>query len=191
MRDNERERQRAKTWLGSLSPMKSIYRLDERSMCGWVVKFKRQKKTFHKYFHDSVGGPPESLRQAIAYRDEQIQRLPTPTRIWVTPPKEKGGTRGVTREAAATPSGHVAESWRAYWVEVDGKVGRRSFSVHKYGEKEAKAMALAARKEAVARVLKERRQRLLTGVLAGPSGRPVTRPRRRTRRAPAEGDPGA
>ena len=29
-------------------------------------------------------------------------------------------------------------------------------------------MALAARKEAVARVLKERRQRLLTGVLAGP-----------------------
>jgi hypothetical protein len=28
MRDNERERQRAKTWLGSLSPMKSIYRLE-------------------------------------------------------------------------------------------------------------------------------------------------------------------
>ena len=111
------------------------YRLDERSMCGWLVKFKRQKQTFHKYFHDGVGGPPESLRQAIAYRDEQIQRLPTPSKIWVTPPKEKGGTRGVTRTIAATPSGHVAESWVAQWVEVDAELGRRSFSMHKYGEK--------------------------------------------------------
>jgi hypothetical protein len=101
-----------------------------------MVEFKRQKKTFHRYFHDGVGGPPESLRQAIAYRDEQI-------------------------------------------------------SVHEYREKEAKAMALVARKEAVARVLKQRRQRLLTGVLAGPSGRPVTRARRRTRKAPPEGDPSA
>ncbi len=47
-------------------------------------------------------------------------------------------------------------------------------------------MAVAARKEAIPRVLKERRQRLLTNVLAGPSGRPVTRPRR-TLRADAAG----
>lgn len=166
--------------------MKCIYRLDERSICGWVVKLKRQRKTFHKYFHDGEGGPPESLRLAIAYRDDLIQRLPAPTRIWTTPSKDKNGVRGVTRGVQATPTGHVAESWVAAWVEVDGKVGRRSFSVHKYGEKEAKAMALAVRKVEVARVLKERRQRLLTGVLAGPSGRPVTRPRR-TRKAPAEG----
>jgi hypothetical protein len=80
-------------------------------MCGWVVKFKGQKQTFHEYFHDGAGGPPESLRQAIAHRDAQIQRLPTPGKIWVTSPKEKGGPRGVTRTTAATPSGHVAESW--------------------------------------------------------------------------------
>jgi AP2 domain len=66
-------------------------------------------------------------------------------------------------------------------VEVDGRLGKRSFSVHKFGEKEARAMAIEARRENLARVLKERQQLLLTNVVAVgrlPAGAVVREPPR-------------
>jgi hypothetical protein len=87
----------------------------------------------------------------------------------------------VKREVAVNSAGNLAENWRAQWVEVDGRIGRRGFSVHKFGEKEARAMAIEARRENLGRVLKERHQLLLTNVVgAGPIAR-----RRRRSRTPA------
>jgi hypothetical protein len=90
----------------------------------------------------------------------------------------------VKREVAVNSAGSLAENWRAQWVEVDGRICKRGFSVHKLGEKDARAMAIEARRENLARVLKERQQLLLTNVVGnGPIAH--RRRRSRTRAVPA------
>jgi hypothetical protein len=74
----------------------------------------------------------------------------------MTPGHGRDDVRSVKREVSVNSAGNLAENWRAQWVEVDGRIGKRSFSVHKFGEKEARAMAIEARRENLARVLKER-----------------------------------
>jgi hypothetical protein len=68
-----------------MSPMKCIYRIDEHGMCGWNVVAKRRKQSHGKGFPDGPGGPPASLSEAIAWRDELLRRLPTPSKVWMTP----------------------------------------------------------------------------------------------------------
>jgi hypothetical protein len=96
-----------------------------------------------------------------------LRRLPTPSKVWTTPGRDKDDVRGVKREVAVNSAGNLAENWRAQWVEVDGRIGKRGFSVHKFGEKDARAMAIEARRENLARMLRERQQLLLTNVVGG------------------------
>lgn len=120
----------------------------------------------------------ESLRQAIAHRDALVQRLPPPTKIMKTHRRNTSGIIGVNREISKNSAGNLAENWIAKWVELDGRSRRRTFSVHKYGEEAAKAMAVKTRREAVKRILEEGRQRLLDKVLrsAATRLREVSRP---------------
>jgi hypothetical protein len=137
-----------------VASLKYIYRQESQGFHAWAVKMKRAKRMHVRYFKDGAEGPIESLRRAIAYRDALFKRLPAPMRIFSSHVRNTTGIIGVNREVSRTSSGNLAENWVGKWVEADGwTIRRRAFSVNKYGEEAAKAMAIAAREENVARVL--------------------------------------
>lgn len=70
-------------------------------------------------------------------RFREIPRHPTST-----------GITGVTR-IISTVKGHEYEFWKATWTTLRGDKRTRQFSVNKYGETEAKRLAIEARQEAL------------------------------------------
>lgn len=141
--------------------LKNIGRL-EKAGYGWRVHIKRRGREYTKYFPDGWDGPFESLRQAIAWRDEAWLRLGPPTHAASKPTtRSSSGVLGVTREVQNTASDRVVENYRASWCDSTGRVRRRTFSVDKYGEEEAKRLALEARHAGLKAAGKAKRQMML------------------------------
>lgn len=120
----------------------------------WRVSIVRQGTRHRKVFTDSVyGGETPALVAAKAWRDQLLLRLPVNTL-----------TRTVTRVNATNTSGvagvHRAQKGKKgkelpYWVancpKLKGRPQRnKSFSIAKYGEEQAFALAVAAREMFVA-----------------------------------------
>lgn len=120
---------------------------------------KRNAKSHWRYFPDGPDGPFESLRQAILWRNSVWLRLGPPERFATKHARNSSGVVGVSREVQRTPSGRVVEMWAAGWPDADKAYHRRTFTVDKYGESEARAHAVAARKAGLAAADKERRRR--------------------------------
>lgn len=53
----------------------------------------------------------------------------------------------MTREVQRTASGRIVESYRASWTDEHKRVRRRSFSIDRFGEAEARRLAIEARKQ--------------------------------------------
>jgi hypothetical protein len=127
---------------------KYITRLDHKNTHGWWVRvYLRSKPVYNKLFSDGVhGGKLKALKAAKSYRDKVCKKAfgkamqPGARRTW---------GKGVYRQEDTKPNGYVTEAWVAFWSQ-GGKQHRRSYSVYKYGERQAKKMAQEARASGLA-----------------------------------------
>lgn len=120
----------------------------------WRVGIVRQGELHRKTFTDSIyGGTDQALLAAKAWRDHLFQSLPVEsmaqrmTRISAT------NTSGVAGVGLRTEkkNGDTQQFWVAYGPKLKGYSRRsKAFSVDKYGEKQAFALAVKAREAFVA-----------------------------------------
>ncbi|WP_310449564.1 AP2/ERF family transcription factor [Sulfuritalea sp.] len=128
------------------------YRAAIKAWC-WRVNFRRQGKFYSKTFYDlTCGGSKEAKAAAIAWRDEQLAAIKALTLIEFHQQKRSNNLSGVPgvhfHKTPAQPLGF----WQANIKTNDGKRVAKSFSVRKYGEREAFRLAVAARSELLAKV---------------------------------------
>ena len=128
---------------------RGISRMDyESTSNGWLVRYTRDGQTYSELVSDSKYGSPEaSLEAARKLRDDLRELFPPPTweEFLDQSNKPESGIHGVRRQAAVR-NGKETASWMARW-NLNGEVTAKSFSVNKYGEEEAKQMAVDARNE--------------------------------------------
>lgn len=125
--------------------LKSISRHDQESKNthGWYVRVSYLGKTTTKFFADKkLGGKENSLNAAIAWRDETEARIGKPR------------TDKQVRSVSITSTGVVGvnhyDTLNRYvvtWIKPDGKPGRTTVSIKKYGRKAAFARACKIREE--------------------------------------------
>jgi predicted HNH restriction endonuclease len=121
---------------------KGIIRYDYATTHGWWVRVTRDKAHFRKIFSEGVVGSIESaLRLAIVYRHEILSSFPvtintTTSRGLSANPEER--IDRITEKGKAKP--YV--SWIARWYDTDFRVKTQRFSVLKFGESEARELAL-------------------------------------------------
>lgn len=142
--------------------MRYIQRVDNRHHA-WKVAVRRMNQYLHQYFTDSAhGGTAQALAAAMAWRDKTVAELTDVDyavwrREWMRP-TNKSGIVGVTRGIILKKRGKRTVKlahWQAYWQNANGKRSTRSFSVNKYGEQEAKQMAISARENGMKDVVRQ------------------------------------
>jgi hypothetical protein len=128
---------------------------------GWTVSLTRRGESMFKSFADSkFGGKTKALQAAKAWREQMVES--TSDADYVLWRREKrsrpsgSGIVGVGRyEVLYGTTRHLV--WEAYWQDADSKRHSRRFFVSVHGERGAKALASAARRQA----MKELRQELI------------------------------
>lgn len=132
-----------------------IYRLDlpGKNMDGWNVQVSRNRRVFQKYFANLAhGGEQKALQAAIRYRARILREHHAMTRAEYAAILRKNNTSGVPGVYRTPVKGRKAQ-WIAFWVPESGGATRSAkFSVARHGEARAKALALAARREALAQM---------------------------------------
>lgn len=144
------------------NPMRYIQRKD-KGYHAWQVAIKRTKQYICKSFADSVyGGTAEALAAAIQWRDQKVVELTNEDyAVWKRErmrPDNTSGTIGVSRSIHTDRQKKritKQASWHAYWKNADGTRRSRAFSVSKYGEEQAKQMAIQARAEGMQDVVRQ------------------------------------
>jgi hypothetical protein len=139
--------------------LKNIHRLEKEGH-GWRVHVTRGYRAWAKYFPDGADGPFGSLRSAVVWRDGLWRRVGPPTHTHAVA-KQSPGPIGVNRETKHWPSGRAYDYWVATWIGPDGRQHDRTFSVNKFGEQDARRLAVEARRAGVAATAKLRERRLL------------------------------
>ena len=134
-----------------------IARVDQNFFHGFAVRIKRGADRWTKYFSDKPDGPVAALRRARTYRDRQVARLPPPTKLKRTNVANTTGEIGVVFMRDRTRAGNISERYIALWPVKGGGRGKKSFSVAKYGKREACRLAIAARRNGVADYLRSLR----------------------------------
>ncbi len=131
-------------------PPEFITRVDSHRAHGWWVRITRSGQRVSKLFSDTVfGGKAKARRQAVAFRDRQLEELPSPAHGR----QMKPGTGRVYREIRSYRDRKTGElvyypAWSA-WIRV--KVAcHTGYSIPKHGE-------LGAKKKAEAWLNKNRR----------------------------------
>jgi hypothetical protein len=155
----------------------------ESAGSGWFVRVMRRSA----YFADSDhGGRSGALARALECRDAfELEHPPLP-RLG-RPPRSGTGILGVYRFERVR-SGRRLRYYVAHWAELDGTPGYRTFACSKYGAAGARALAISARHEAVARIRREAQEKQLARVTRGARSvilddvAPRSRPRRTRQR---------
>ena len=130
------------------SKHKDIARIDQESKRthGWYVRVRFLGKTHSKFFSDKkCGGRDSGLLSAVAWRDSTEKKLgkPRTDRHTVTVSNTKTGVVGVRLN-------EKLGRYEVSWVKTDGRQGKTSASVKKYGNKKAfkRACEIRVQKEA-------------------------------------------
>lgn len=144
----------------------------------------RRGHTWMDYFGDAVwGGRNRALQAAQHFRDRLLLRLEADTRDRRQVPRGRRSNTGIVGVSLETyvVDGRRYERYVACWTDPERGPQRRRFSVDRYGKERAFALAVAARKAALA----HRRAYMLAGQRedarerlrrAGPLPRPVKDP---------------
>jgi AP2 domain len=121
---------------------------------GWEVKIHRRGESVHKFFGDAKwGGKMKALHEAQGYRDTVLRKLKPLSRVEIAKTKtsrNKSGIVGVRRiDKARRKNENVYWStfWEASWSPEPGVHKHKLFSVQKYGERQAKRLAVGAREK--------------------------------------------
>lgn len=135
---------------------KGISRIDSGSTHGWFVRGYRNGKTFSRLFSDiKCGSRQKALKLARDYRDglhenlEKVPKKPRGRRIVFRDSRNTTGVLGVCRTAKKGPNGKVNECYSVSWRPEPGVQKCTSFSIRKYGEKEAFRLAVAHRQKMI------------------------------------------
>ncbi len=130
------------------SGYKGISRVDRtrKRTHGWYVRVRLNGQIFAKFFSDNVfDSSADALLAAIDWRDETERDLGKPRterRVILVSPHNRTGTLGVHRGLKDSDPVYAV-----CWSPAPHKVQRTSFSIRKYGEKEALRLAVALRKQ--------------------------------------------
>jgi len=139
------------------NPLHHILRVDNEAKCihCWQVSVMRQNSSTIKVFADKKnGGRDKALQAAIRYRDELLAGIDHLAHYkWLTR-NNASGTPGIARldvMANRNPDTRYV-CWCARWTDEHGIRRQRGFSVARYGEQEAKRLAIAEREHQLERV---------------------------------------
>lgn len=166
-----------------IGPLTNIHKEPE----GLSLRMTRGGVDWADYFGYAVyGGREKALLAAQHVRDELLRRIEPDQRVRRRKPKgsrSRKGVVGVSREPYIV-QGRRYHRYVASWQDPEKGLQRRRFSIERYGEEKARALAIDARKKGVARARayllarqrEEARKRLRK---AGPMPRPVKDPKSR------------
>lgn len=133
---------------------KGISRIDRGSTHGWFVRGYKNGKIYSRLFSDAkLGGGDKALALARTYRDTlhaelaKIAPAPRARRIAYRDCRNTTGVIGVCRTSKKGPNGTISEVYSVTWRPEPGVQKCTSFSIKKYGEKEAFRLAVAHRRE--------------------------------------------
>lgn len=138
-----------------------IYRVDNeiKRIHAWQVDVVRNNHGTYKRFSDAAyGGKREALQSAINYRNDLIAKTNLfDHQIWIRTKlrrNNKSGVPGVYRNEKSDTRYPNAPRlyWVAIWVDELGVRRCRSFSISRYGELEAKRMAIEERERKLIQV---------------------------------------
>ena len=138
---------------------KGIRRVDSDSTHthAWYATIQRKSGGVTRVFSDGVyGGKLAAHRAASAWYDSVVELYPIVSRIALVTTircNNRSGVAGVSRWPASGKK-ITGACWVAQWVDVPCQPpSRRKFSVALYGEKQAKRLAIAARHEAIKKLM--------------------------------------
>lgn len=130
------------------------YAVPNSTTLNWRVSFRRQGTHYRKCFSDSIyGGATEALLAAKAWRDMLLCTLPVTSKAEFVARVKATNTSGVAGVARkhAVRAGQKLRWWVAYSPQMKGMPRRsKNYSIEKYGEEQAFALAVKAREEFVA-----------------------------------------
>lgn len=142
-------------------PHRYIRRIDnDRTRThSWHVTIRSRNQAVTRHFSDSVhGGKRKALKAAIAFRDEILAKVRTPSyAAWLRRKRRNNtsGIVGVARYVNVSQTHRQSEYpyWQAFWRDNNGKRHTRTYSVLKYGERKARQLAIEARQTALQELL--------------------------------------
>jgi len=123
---------------------KGIIRFDYGNTHGWWVRVTRDNTPFRQLFSDSqYGSIADSLRNAIMYRHKLLSSFPMTIKLVHGRSLPLEPEKRIFRiEEKGKKQPYIA--WEAKWYDENHAIKRAHFSVKKFGEEEAKALAFAA-----------------------------------------------
>lgn len=136
------------------NPDKGISRIDSGSTHGWFVRGYRNGKTFSRLFSDlKNGGKGAALEKAREFKQElkgkleEIPVKPRARRIVTRDARNSTGVLGVCKTRKKSPNGTMNECYSVSWRPSPGVQKCTSFSIRKYGEEKAFALAVEHRRK--------------------------------------------
>ncbi|HXB56815.1 MAG TPA: AP2 domain-containing protein [Vicinamibacteria bacterium] len=133
----------------------NLRRYEYHRFRGWIVTAMRRGRYHARYFRDGTTGRAVSFLKALAYRDRLLSRLPPVIKTKRRHVLSKTGVVGVTVGVERIRSGNRVRRYRANWPALKGRAFK-SFSVAKYGEREARRLAKEARARGLEQFVSER-----------------------------------
>lgn len=144
-----------------MTPPRNIIRIDHEASrtYGWRVTLQRKGKIIVNLFSDGIhGGKRKALKAAIENRNALLsQHSPVEHERWLRTRLRKNNTSGIPGvgryEVLANPNtGLRSAFWLASWTNENGAGRKRKFYVSRYGERQAKRLAIAERERQLNRV---------------------------------------
>jgi hypothetical protein len=124
--------------------------LPRKNCFGYQVRVQRDNKVYSRFFSDSLhNGKKNALKHARALEKKLLEVFPKSSRTGVKTRNNTSGQAGVSRVVSGYSKidGTPLYYWGAWYTTQDGKRLTAKFSVLKYGEENAKEMAIEARKQ--------------------------------------------
>lgn len=141
--------------------IKNISRIDNdgKSNHAWFVTVQRKGEVIKKMFSDvALGGKKRALNAAIEFRNKVLADISEyECHIHMRSILRKNNTSGIPgvgryETIQNVKTGRRVTYWMAFWDDENGKRGGRKFNVARYGEEEAKKMAVLLREEMIKKV---------------------------------------
>ncbi len=138
---------------------KGITRIEnyKRRADGWWVRLQRQGRKFSKFFKDSdFASKDAAFEAAQTFYNQLAAEHPkaTPQEHAERKTARTGEIIGVRRLLKIDErwNGSIYEVWEAKWSHGKKRQRVKTFSIEKYGEQEAKRLAIEARLEGLAQM---------------------------------------